>query len=59
MKMATGEEVDDETLGGADMHSRISGVCPFFFFFFSPHLLISSLPRCLITLPRTKSLLSV
>eukprot|EP00211_Chloroparvula_japonica_P001379 CAMPEP_0119133254 /NCGR_PEP_ID=MMETSP1310-20130426/13280_1 /TAXON_ID=464262 /ORGANISM="Genus nov. species nov., Strain RCC2339" /LENGTH=547 /DNA_ID=CAMNT_0007123941 /DNA_START=38 /DNA_END=1678 /DNA_ORIENTATION=- len=26
VKMATGEEVDDETLGGADMHSRVSGV---------------------------------
>ncbi|MCA9522928.1 MAG: acyl-CoA carboxylase subunit beta, partial [Myxococcales bacterium] len=26
VKMATGEEVDDESLGGAEMHSRISGV---------------------------------
>ncbi len=26
VKMATGEEVDDEALGGADMHSRVSGV---------------------------------
>ena len=26
VKMATGEVVDDEALGGADMHSRISGV---------------------------------
>ena len=26
VKMATGEESDDESLGGADMHSRISGV---------------------------------
>ncbi len=26
VKMATGEEVDDETLGGATMHARISGV---------------------------------
>jgi acetyl-CoA carboxylase carboxyltransferase component len=26
VKMATGEEVDDETLGGADMHSKQSGV---------------------------------
>jgi acyl-CoA carboxylase subunit beta len=25
VKMATGEIVDDETLGGADMHSKISG----------------------------------
>jgi acetyl-CoA carboxylase carboxyltransferase component len=27
VKMATGEEVDDEALGGAEMHSRLSGVC--------------------------------
>lgn len=27
--MATGEEVDDETLGGAEMHSKISGVSDF------------------------------
>lgn len=26
VKMATGEESDDESLGGADMHSKISGV---------------------------------
>ncbi len=26
VKMATGEVIDDETLGGADMHARISGV---------------------------------
>jgi acetyl-CoA carboxylase carboxyltransferase component len=26
LKMATGEEADDESLGGADMHSRISGL---------------------------------
>ena len=26
VKMATGEETDHETLGGADMHSRVSGV---------------------------------
>jgi len=26
VKMATGEVVDDESLGGADMHSRVSGV---------------------------------
>jgi acetyl-CoA carboxylase carboxyltransferase component len=26
VKMATGEETDDESLGGADMHSRVSGV---------------------------------
>jgi len=26
VKMATGEEVDDESLGGAAMHSRVSGV---------------------------------
>ncbi len=29
VKMATGEVVDDESLGGADMHSRISGVSDF------------------------------
>jgi 3-methylcrotonyl-CoA carboxylase beta subunit len=29
VKMATGEEVDDETLGGALMHSTISGVSDF------------------------------
>lgn len=26
VKMATGEEVDDETLGGAEMHAHVSGV---------------------------------
>lgn len=26
VKMATGEETDAESLGGADMHSRVSGV---------------------------------
>jgi 3-methylcrotonyl-CoA carboxylase beta subunit len=26
VKMATGEDVDDETLGGTDMHARISGL---------------------------------
>ena len=26
VKMATGEEVDDEALGGAEMHTRVSGV---------------------------------
>lgn len=29
VKMATGEEADDESLGGAEMHSRISGVSDF------------------------------
>ena len=29
VKMAIGETVDDEALGGAAMHSRISGVCDF------------------------------
>jgi len=29
VKMATGEEVDDETLGGALMHSQVSGVSDF------------------------------
>lgn len=29
VKMATGEEVDDETLGGAFMHSTVSGVSDF------------------------------
>jgi acyl-CoA carboxylase subunit beta len=29
VKMATGEEVDDETLGGATMHSSVSGVSDF------------------------------
>ena len=30
VKMATGEEADDESLGGADMHSRVSGVADYF-----------------------------
>jgi acetyl-CoA carboxylase carboxyltransferase component len=30
VKMATGEEANDEDLGGADMHSRISGVADHF-----------------------------
>ena len=30
VKMATGEESDDESLGGADMHSRVSGVADHF-----------------------------
>ncbi|MCU1378360.1 MAG: acetyl-CoA carboxylase carboxyltransferase subunit [Acidimicrobiales bacterium] len=30
VKMATGEESDDEELGGAEMHSRISGVSDYF-----------------------------
>lgn len=29
VKMATGEEVDDETLGGAQMHSTVSGVADY------------------------------
>ncbi|MFQ5400194.1 MAG: acyl-CoA carboxylase subunit beta [Anaerolineae bacterium] len=29
VKMATGEEVDDETLGGAEMHARASGLCDY------------------------------
>ncbi|RMG93889.1 MAG: methylcrotonoyl-CoA carboxylase [Chloroflexi bacterium] len=29
VKMATGEEVDDETLGGAEMHARVSGLCDY------------------------------
>lgn len=29
VKMATGEEVDDETLGGADMHARVSGLADY------------------------------
>jgi 3-methylcrotonyl-CoA carboxylase beta subunit len=29
VKMATGEEVDEETLGGTDMHARISGLVDF------------------------------
>ena len=30
VKMATGEDADDESLGGADMHSRVSGVADYF-----------------------------
>ncbi len=30
VKMATGEESDDETLGGASMHSRVSGLSDYF-----------------------------
>ncbi len=29
VKMATGEVTDDESLGGAEMHARISGVCDY------------------------------
>lgn len=29
VKMATGEEVDDETLGGTDMHARVSGLADY------------------------------
>ncbi|MCA9518809.1 MAG: acyl-CoA carboxylase subunit beta, partial [Myxococcales bacterium] len=29
VKMATGEETDDESLGGAAMHARVSGVCDY------------------------------
>jgi acetyl-CoA carboxylase carboxyltransferase component len=29
VKMATGEESDDESLGGADMHARVSGLADF------------------------------
>ncbi|MCW2795902.1 carboxyl transferase domain-containing protein, partial [Nocardioides sp.] len=29
VKMATGEESDDESLGGAEMHARISGLCDY------------------------------
>lgn len=29
VKMATGEETDDETLGGAEMHASVSGVCDY------------------------------
>ncbi|MCS6836702.1 MAG: methylcrotonoyl-CoA carboxylase [Anaerolineae bacterium] len=29
VKMATGEDVDDETLGGTDMHARISGLADY------------------------------
>ncbi|HEX7659067.1 MAG TPA: carboxyl transferase domain-containing protein [Pseudonocardiaceae bacterium] len=30
VKMATGEDADDEQLGGADMHSRVSGLADYF-----------------------------
>jgi acyl-CoA carboxylase subunit beta len=30
VRMATGEESDDESLGGADMHSRVSGLSDYF-----------------------------
>jgi acyl-CoA carboxylase subunit beta len=30
VKMATGEDAEDEALGGADMHTRISGVADYF-----------------------------
>lgn len=30
VKMATGEDADDEELGGAEMHSRVSGVSDYF-----------------------------
>ncbi len=30
VRMATGEESDDESLGGAEMHSRVSGVSDYF-----------------------------
>lgn len=30
VKMATGEDADDEELGGADMHSRVSGLADYF-----------------------------
>jgi len=30
VKMATGEEADDEELGGADMHARVSGLADYF-----------------------------
>ncbi len=30
VKMATGEESDEESLGGADMHSRVSGLADYF-----------------------------
>ena len=29
VKMATGEESDDESLGGAEMHARVSGLCDY------------------------------
>ncbi|TGD87371.1 acyl-CoA carboxylase subunit beta [Mycolicibacterium sp. CH28] len=30
VKMATGEEADDESLGGAEMHARVSGLADYF-----------------------------
>src|SRR5262249_16378766 len=30
VKMATGEERDDESLGGAEMHARVSGLADYF-----------------------------
>ena len=30
VKMATGEEADDESLGGAEMHARTSGLADYF-----------------------------
>ena len=30
VKMATGEESDDEALGGAEMHARVSGLADYF-----------------------------
>ena len=30
VKMATGEESDDESLGGAEMHARTSGLADYF-----------------------------
>ena len=30
VKMATGEDADDESLGGAEMHARISGLADYF-----------------------------
>jgi hypothetical protein len=41
--MATGEVVDAETLGGADMHSRVSGLLfspRFFLLFCYSHLFL-------------------
>ena len=29
VKMATGEEADDESLGGAEMHARVSGLADY------------------------------
>ena len=30
VKMAIGEDADDESLGGAEMHARVSGLCDYF-----------------------------